>query len=386
MAHRESEDALPVSAAPTYLEFFAGGGLARIGLGAEWRCLFANDVDAGKCAAYRANFAADEIVEGDIAGLRLRDLPKERADLAWASFPCQDLSLAGGRNGLAGERSGLFFEFMRHMDSLKRDGRAPRTLAIENVVGLLTSKGGADFARVAEAIAGLGYGVSALVLNASSFTPQSRPRLFVFGFSTDAAPPFGMSPSESDPACPPALRRVVEALPHAVARAWRWLAPRPSGRANLRLADILEPAPDWSRELGDKALASMSARQRAAIDEIARAGSRAIGAAFFRIRIERGVKVQRLEARFDGLAGCLRTPAGGSSRQLLLLVEKNVVLARRLSPREAARLMGVPDDYILPGGTTAALKLMGDGVAPPVVRWIAGEIIEPALRAQAAAA
>jgi DNA (cytosine-5)-methyltransferase 1 len=111
-----------------------------------------------------------------------------------------------------------------------------------------------------------------------------------------------------------------------------------------------------------------------------------VGAAFRRIRVEDGVRVQRLEARFDGLAGCLRTPAGGSSRQMLLLLDDGKVRARLLNPREAARLMGLSEDYRLPQRANAALKLCGDGVAVPVVRWIAEEILEPALAAKAAAA
>lgn len=83
----------------TFLEFFAGGGMARAGLGPGWRCLFANDIDPVKCAAYRANFGGDDLVEQSIAALELEDLPQQRADLAWASFPCQDLSLAGARAG-----------------------------------------------------------------------------------------------------------------------------------------------------------------------------------------------------------------------------------------------------------------------------------------------
>ncbi|HXI88300.1 MAG TPA: DNA cytosine methyltransferase, partial [Parvularculaceae bacterium] len=129
-----------------------------------------------------------------------------------------------------------------------------------------------------------------------------------------------------------------------------------------------------------------SARGRAALDELTAAGAPKIGAAFRRIREEKGQRVQRLEARFDGLAGCLRTPAGGSSRQLLLLVEGGTVRARLLEAREAARLMGLPEDYRLPKGETAALKLCGDGVAVPVVSWIATNILEPALAAKADAA
>ena len=79
---------------PTFYEFFAGGGMVRAGLGGGWTCLFGNDFDAKKAASYRANWGSDELCIGDVASLKAADLPG-RADLAWASFPCQDLSLAG---------------------------------------------------------------------------------------------------------------------------------------------------------------------------------------------------------------------------------------------------------------------------------------------------
>jgi DNA (cytosine-5)-methyltransferase 1 len=92
----------------TFLEFFAGGGMARLGLGDSWRCLLANDRDAMKCADYRANFGGDDLIEGDIAALSAADLPPHSVDLVWGSFPCQDLSLAGARGGMgAGEMEGV---------------------------------------------------------------------------------------------------------------------------------------------------------------------------------------------------------------------------------------------------------------------------------------
>ena len=106
---------------------------------------------------------------------------------------------------------------------------------------------------------------------------------------------------------------------------------------------------------------------------------RKAGAGFRRTRRENGNSVQRFEARFDGLAGCLRTPAGGSSRQIVVAVEDGAVRTRLMSPDEAARLMGLPDDYVLPARTNAALKLCGDGVCVPVVRWLAETLLEPAL-------
>ncbi len=88
------------------------------------------------------------------------------------------------------------------------------------------------------------------------------------------------------------------------------------------------------------------------------------------------------EARFDGLAGCLRTPAGGSSRQFLIEVDGEATRTRFLSPREAARLMGLPDTFRLPARATDALHLIGDGVAPPVVRFLSEHLLLPLLDAR----
>jgi DNA (cytosine-5)-methyltransferase 1 len=109
-------------------------------------------------------------------------------------------------------------------------------------------------------------------------------------------------------------------------------------------------------------------------------GERMVGAIYKRTRRdENGVKVQRAEVRFDDLAGCLRTPAGGSSRQLIIVVKGNVMKSRLISSRETARLMGLPDDYILPKNYNEAYHLTGDGVVVPVVRHLAEYIFEPIL-------
>ncbi|EBU9644554.1 DNA cytosine methyltransferase [Escherichia coli] len=86
--------------------------MARAGLGPDWQCLLANDFDPKKGAAYAANWGDDHLRVADVATLSTADLPG-CADLAWASFPCQDLSLAGAGAGLKGERSGTFWPFRR---------------------------------------------------------------------------------------------------------------------------------------------------------------------------------------------------------------------------------------------------------------------------------
>jgi DNA (cytosine-5)-methyltransferase 1 len=358
-----------------FYEFFAGGGMARLGLGAGWSCAFANDFDPVKAATYRANFpdAAGHFHEGDVWKLSEADLPG-RADLAWASSPCQDFSLAGARAGLSGGRSSAFFGFWRLMEALDDVGRAPRLIVIENVAGLLTSHGGADFAALGAALTARGYRFGALEIDAATVLPQSRPRVFVIA-ARDA--PVGLT--GDSPFHTRAVRAAQAALPADVAANWIWWRLAAPPARNTDLAAVLEP---------DDAVAWHSPEQTARLTQLmgplhrARLASltgRAVGAVFRRTRLEDGRSIQRAEVRFDGLAGCLRTPRGGSSRQSIVVVEGGRVRSRLLSPREAARLMGLPDGYVLPRTTTGALHVTGDGVAVPVVRWLARELLEPLL-------
>jgi len=107
---------------------------------------------------------------------------------------------------------------------------------------------------------------------------------------------------------------------------------------------------------------------------------RIVGGVYKRTRRdEYGRKAQRAEIRFDDVAGCLRTPAGGSSRQVIVVVEGSSVRARLISSRETARLMGLRDSYKLPRNYNEAYHLTGDGVVVPVVRHLRKFIFEPLL-------
>lgn len=370
------------SGAPLY-EFFAGGGLARLGLEPDFACVFANDFDPAKAAAYRAAWGEANMRQGDIWSLGAADLPGKAA-LAWASFPCQDLSLAGARRGLAAPRSGAFWGFHRLIEKLAHEKRAPDVLALENVSGLLSSHGGADFTALVHALDGLGYRVGALEIDAALFTPQSRPRLFIIAARN--APSHLISSGAIEPFHSMALRNVVARLPDNLRKHFVWWRLDTPPKRNTRLADVLEDDNVvWnSEEQTAKLLSQMSPLQRARVDALSQSGQREVGAVFRRIRIEHGERVQRAEARFDGIAGCLRTPAGGSSRQLLLFVEGDKIRSRLLTPREAARLMGVPDEYPLPASQTAALHLIGDAVCVPVVRWLSQHLLRPLVGAAAA--
>lgn len=373
-----------MSRALTFYEFFAGGGMARLGLGEAFACVFANDFDPLKAATYRANFpdADAHFHEGDVWAIE-PDRLAPAADLAWASSPCQDFSLAGARAGLAGGRSSAFFGFWRLVEALGPD--APQTVVIENVIGLLTSHGGADFTALCAALARQGYSFGALEIDAARFTPQSRPRVFVI--ATRRAPParlVGASPFHTR-----AVREARDRLPAELEDRWIWWAGAAPSARNTDLAALLEPdeAVAWRTEAQTRALlALMSPAHRHRIEAAKASGRRQVGAVFRRMRIEDGKRVQRAEVRFDGLAGCLRTPRGGSSRQTLIVVENGEVRSRLVSPREGARLMGLPETYALPRAATGALHVIGDGVAVPVVRWLAAEILEPLLRQPTAAA
>lgn len=368
----------------SFYEFFAGGGMARAGLGAGWRCLFANDFDHKKSRVYRDNWGVGELKTGDVGKITVRELPG-CADLVWGSFPCQDLSLAGGGAGLKGDRSGTFWPFWSLMNGLISVGRAPRIIVLENVCGTLTSHEGKDFAAICGALDQAAYRYGVLVIDAAAFVPQSRPRLFIVAVRGDVEIPDHLVAEKPTGAWHTRTLRVAyEKLPAKTKRAWVWWnLPAPALR-NTTFADLIEDEPagvSWhTREETKQLLAMMSEVNLAKVKVARNAGHRMVGAIYKRTRHdEAGRKVQRAEIRFDDISGCLRTPAGGSSRQLILVVEGNILKSRLISTRETARLMGLPDEYRLPENYNEAYHLTGDGVVVPVVRYLAEHIFEPIL-------
>ncbi len=372
--------------APTFLEFFAGGGMARAGLGAGWRCLLANDIDARKGASYVANWGAADFRLADIHRLTAADIPGH-ADLLWASFPCQDLSLAGAGKGLGGARSGAFWGLRDLVADLAAHGRAPELVVLENVVGALTSNGGADFVALCRALADLDLDFGAMVIDAARFVPQSRPRLFILAVKRGLAVPEALSSGEPDGNWTTmALKRAHESLPPMLKNRWLWWSLPAPPAGNQRLADLIEEEPAdtrWHDRAQTKRLLSLMAPiHRAAVAAMQKTGERQVGAIYRRTRVEKGQKVQRAETRFDGFAGCLRTPGGGSSRQFIIVIEGERIRTRLLSGREAARLMGLPEEYRLPARYSETYHLLGDGVAAPAVRWLARHLLEPLAMAE----
>ena len=364
----------------TFYEFFAGGGMARLGLGDQWKCLFANEWSEKKASAYRANFPpARELVVDDVWNLDASDLPGQ-ADLAWASFPCQDLSLAGNGAGLDGDRSGTVVKFWDLMHDLAQVGRGVPIVVLENVVGALTSNGGSDFRAIAELTSGAGFRFGGMVIDAARFVPQSRPRLFIVAISD-----LLRIPDESVAAVPgqwhtPRLREAVEKLPAQIRDRWVWWNPRCpliKGRTLDEIIDYDDPIGWHTDEQTRRLLDLMSDINRAKVQQAKAYGKRIVGTVYKRVRNENGIKSQRAEVRFDQISGCLRTPTGGSSRQTILVVERKSVRSRLLTPREAARLMGLPETYRLPPKYNDAYHISGDGVVVPVVSWLEQNLLRP---------
>ncbi len=350
-----------------YYEFFAGGGMARAGLGENWTCTFANDFDPKKCNTYKANWGDLEIKHDDVCHITTANLPGQ-SNLVWASFPCQDLSLAGNGAGLNGGRSGTFWPFWDLMKKLGSDNRAPDTIVLENVCGTIHSHGGKDFVAILSAFQGSGYKFGAFVVDAALFLPQSRPRLFIIASrNTLEIPKELTSPEPCSPWHTKALVSAFNSLTEEIKTNWIWWnLPLPQKR-KTELFDLIEDEPKsvaWhSMEETQHLLSMMSEINLEKVKRAQSFGHKVVGTVYKRTRTNHlGERVQRAEVRFDNIAGCLRTPVGGSSRQLIIVIEGQKIRSRLMSARETARLMGLPDEYILPANYNEAYHLTGDGV------------------------
>jgi DNA (cytosine-5)-methyltransferase 1 len=363
----------------TFAEFFAGIGLMRIGLEqAGWRISFANDIDDDKWQMYRDNFGdTGEFVVGDVHNLDVAAVPT--VALATASFPCNDLSLAGARQGLAGAQSSAFWGFI---DVLTKMGkRRPPMVLLENVTGFLTSHDGGDFRDALLALNRLGYAVDAFIIDALRFVPQSRQRLFVVGVKTQVVPALNdKTPKFHEGECrPPALADFIYWHGDIT---WKIRPLPPLPAATRELKDIIvDLSPNsqmwWSRERCDYLLNQMSPKHRAEAEAMIHGSRISYGTVFRRVRHGKSMA----ELRTDGIAGCLRTPRGGSGRQILVVAGKGRFAVRLLTPRECARLMGA-NDFVIKASLNQALFGFGDAVCVPVIEWIARNYLNPAWEAE----
>jgi DNA (cytosine-5)-methyltransferase 1 len=339
-------------------------------------------------------------------------------DLIAGGFPCQDLSVAGRRGGLAGERSGLFYEFMRIVDEL-----APRWVLIENVPGLLSSNDGRDMGAVVGTLGELGYGHTYRTLDLQHFgAPQRRRRVFIVGRAGGFCPPEVLFEPESLPGDSPTRTETRETTSSRSVRrsvlsgrvagedgaggahgvegfactGQGWWTP---GRTPLvpvsfhnnlgrygGKPEVNRTGPLKAVGLKDPSLVPVEpiAFKRAQVGkpydrtryepgqsgtlsgydpECIAAGAHPPAVAFFDAWSTRGsLSPNQHPVKFDGLPDALDTTSPGA-------VSVNHAIPRRLTPKECERLMSWPDDWTrwqmhpveIPGGVWLKRKETADG-------------------------
>lgn len=370
-----------------FAEFFAGIGLVHRGLIAgRWECVYANDIEQKKQVMYEGEFGSapyfhlEDIWQAD----RVVDAINSPPFLATASFPCTDLSLAGHWRGLDGAHSSTYFGFV---DVLKKlGGHKPSIVMLENVTGFLTSRNGEDFKAAVCALSELGYWIDAIVLDAKWFVPQSRPRTFVFGFHESLVSPlihrrpsglsldhdWGRAVERSALLRPNPLPKLYDSTD--LSTGWAAVDFIQPPQTRYALADVIDTDDSqdwWDAGATAKHLEMMESPSRQRVENALASGGPMVGAAFRRTR--RGKT--RFEVRFD-LAGCLRTPKGGSAKQIVVVIEQGCLRMRWMSAVEYARLQGA-GDYNITVPTTQAMYGFGDAVCVPAIEWIDRQILTP---------
>lgn len=351
-----------------FVDFFAGSGLVTEALKEQFKAVWANDIDPIKSHIYCRNHGNEYFVEESITQVHGEDIPD--SELWWASFPCQDLSLAGKNGGIDSERSGLVWHWHRLL--LEVRDRQPPLIVLENVAGLLTADNGKSYQLLHNALSKNGYRVGPLILDAIHWVPQSRVRVFIVAAKRELNCS-GLHTHKPSWCHPKLVQTAIQDLDDAVL----WNLPKPPKR-NTTLQDLV----DFQQECDPE---KKSARDLALITDnhthkFAEHYSKdglLVAPGYKRMRSGS----QRLELRFDGVAGCLRTPSGGSSRQFLVFAGRDGTpsKSRLLTVAEAAKLMGAPENYELPGSYNDGYKAMGDAVAVPVGKYLSEHLLEPLL-------
>ncbi|ELS3450249.1 DNA cytosine methyltransferase [Vibrio vulnificus] len=370
----------------SFVEFFAGVGLVREGLSSlGWECLLANDISSDKRDVYEENYGSEEFLLENVWELTKNINRVPDAFLYTASFPCTDLTVAGAQAGLAGSASGTLNAVLDILQQKVDTGKEPSVVLLENVRGFLSSHKGQDIINTVGIFNSLGYVVDLLELDAIDFSAQSRPRVFLIAVKKSLASQCmtvlsvneglnetSLKPSKIRPG------RVINIIKKNSNLLWGSFNIEPPVSSSKRLKDIVEEITEhhsvqwWSEERKEKLYEQMNEKHRSYLASMCKSSTPAYATAFRRMR--NGFPM--VELRVDGFAGCLRTPRGGSSKQILIKGHDRTWSVRFLTPRECARLQGVRDSYILPDNDNKSYFAMGDAVSVPVIEYIASEILE----------
>jgi DNA (cytosine-5)-methyltransferase 1 len=304
----------------TFIDLFAGIGGIRIPfqeLGG--RCVFSSEWDKYAQKTYKANFG--ETPAGDITKINANDIPS--FDILTGGFPCQPFSQAGLHKGFLDTRGTLFFEIER----ILREKR-PHAFLLENVKQLKGHDKGRTFKVIMEHLEKLNYYATSCVLRAADFgVPQNRERIYIVGFDKNYFElPVGYDFKYPDPPKTP-----------------------------TRLGDILEKNVDPKYTISDTL---WEGHQRRKVEN--KKAGKGFGFSLFN---ENSPYANTISARYY---------KDGSE----ILIEQPGKNPRKLTPREAARLQGFPEKFIIPVSDTQAYRQFGNSVAVPVVRAVASRIVE----------
>ena len=301
------------------IDLFAGIGGTRIAFAQTHavNVVFSDEFNPFSQKTYHANFG--EWPQGDITQINERDIPDH--DILVGGFPCQAFSLAGLRKGFDDVRGTLFFDIARILNK-----KRPKAFLLENVKNLRSHNGGKTFKKIQEVLNDLDYQVYSQVLAAREFgVPQNRERIYIVGFDKRQV----RNTESFEYPTPPCIP--------------------------TRLGDILE------KNVSDKYTISdtlWQGHQRRKIENAA--AGKGFGYSLFN---EDSPYTSTISARYY---------KDGSE----ILIEQKGKNPRKLTPREAARLQGFPDNFIIPVSDSQAYKQFGNSVAIPVVHAIAKNIVE----------
>ena len=301
------------------IDLFAGIGGTRLGFQLTGRVhsVFSSEIDKFAVKTYQANFGDTPV--GDITKVKEEEIPDH--DILVGGFPCQAFSQAGKKLGFEDTRGTLFFEIARILKC-----KRPKAFLLENVKNLLLHDGGNTYKVIENTLIELGYDVNLLVYKAKDFgVPQNRERIYIVGFAKEQVRNY----NDFIPPTPPCLP--------------------------TRVGNILENKVDPKYTISD---ALWAGHQRRKIDN--KNNGKGFGYTLFG---PDSPYTNTISARYY---------KDGSE----ILIEQEGKNPRKLTPREAARLQGFPDNYIIPVSDTQAYKEFGNSVAVPVINAIATQIIE----------
>ena len=302
---------LPLQTQYRAIDLFAGIGGIRLGFQKAFdnqiEFVFASEIDKYARMTYENNFG--DIPHGDITKIEPEDIPA--FDFLLAGFPCQPFSHAGLKKGFDDIRGTLFFDIAKIVEFHR-----PKIVFLENVKGFKNHDKGNTFSVIKRILSNLGYNVFSEILNAKDFgLPQNRERIYIVAFLNNNNFTFPIPPKKT-----------------------------------IKLGDILEESIDKKYTISDRLWAG---HQRRKLEHIEKGNG--FGYSLFN---ENSKYTSTMSARYY---------KDGSE---ILIAQENSN-PRKITPREAARLQGFPEEFSIVVSDTQAYRQFGNSVAVPVIQSVA---------------